>query len=141
MATVSLRVRCACGAIGGCSCAAVAWTCPSCARRWVPDPAAMRAADVAAAQLARLRRTVGIAVLATLVGGVVLAAIRPQWGLGVPVLVGGVLLALRPTYSAWRARAIAGLPASIGLTAGGATSETHRGETRASSPLSTVENQ
>lgn len=118
MAAVAVRVVCACGA--GSTWSATddrAWGCPSCARRWAPERDALGRVTRAAEDLRRLRRLVLVATVSTVVIAAALVAAHPQWALGIPAAVGGVLLGLQPTYRKRRARAVALLAGGIPLHA------------------------
>ncbi|MFI6358615.1 hypothetical protein ACIBJF_39785 [Streptomyces sp. NPDC050743] len=117
MAAVPVKLRCTCGHDGAwLVMPGQSWICPACARTWVPDAASVHAVAEGARDLARLRRLVlGLAVGALTVAAV-LVAIHPAWILGVPTLVGGVLLASRPTYRKRREQALASTRTSIPLT-------------------------
>lgn len=102
-ATVPMTLRCACGtegtaSLGGADTAV--WTCPTCARRWRPDPEAMAKAITGANELRRLQRFVVLVLAAAVLLAVALLVIHPPWVLGVPMLVGGAALLTGPSYRA-----------------------------------------
>jgi hypothetical protein len=69
----------------------------------------------AAGDLSGLRRLITAVLSATVVIAAALVAIHPAWVLGVPLLVGGVLTAVQPTYRKRRQRALATLRSGIPL--------------------------
>jgi hypothetical protein len=57
-------------------------------------------------ELTQIRRLIlGLALGAAVIAAI-LIAIHPSWALGAPSLIGGVLLAFRPTYKKRRERAL-----------------------------------
>ncbi|MEV5837566.1 hypothetical protein [Nocardia sp. NPDC052112] len=81
----------------------------------MPDTTAIDTITRGANDLAKLRRLVLGLALGTVAVTAVLIAIHPTWIFGAPLLVGGVLLAFRPTYKKRRARAMASVRTGIAL--------------------------
>jgi hypothetical protein len=125
---VPVQLGCACGGVFPAAITAPGqvWTCPSCSRRWRPDPEAVDRVTAAAAELRRIQRLMGVLLLAAAAMAAVLGIVHPGWLIGAPLLVGGAALAARPTYSKRRTRARRALRTPIPVSAAG-SSTVHSG--------------
>lgn len=116
-ATLPVTVDCACGTTSRARVGAdQPWTCP-CGRAWRLDDGAATLLG-AVAKLRRLRAAVTVSMLAAAAVGIAAGLVHLQLFLAIPVLVGGVGIALRPTWRRRRdeVRKLARQP--VGLVAG-----------------------
>lgn len=116
---IPVQLRCACGGAfpAGAAVPGTVWTCPSCSRAWRPDPAAVERVTAAVGELRRIQRLLGAALLGAAAVAAALVIVHPGWIFGAPVLLGGVALAARPTYTKRSGRAQRALRAPIPLSA------------------------
>jgi len=116
VAGIPVRLKCSCGAVGACPTDEPTWACQACGLRWRPEHSALEAVGRAVGDLSGVRRRITAVLIATVIVAAALVAIHPAWLLGVPLLVGGVLTAVQPTYRKRRQRALTTLRSGIPLS-------------------------
>lgn len=119
MSSVRLRFRCHCGAhashdVRG---TAMAWTCPSCARRWRPTADALSTVVAGVTELRKVRREIALLAGAAFLLTIALVVVHPPWLLAAPLVIGGTALVAGPSYRRRVKRGRDALNTPIGLCA------------------------